>query len=138
MENHIYELIVTFESGEQNIFIDDKNILDINEKYASQMIINNELNLNREFEYFSVLIINPNLESSGENYIKFKEYSEIIIEHLEKNDPIKSIVLKDSYGDVYYNIVAENLVGVNLDGANELNNVNKLTFRLYFYLKKGE
>ena len=55
---------------------------------------------------------------------------------MENNDEIENITLKDSDGNVYYNINSNNLIGIDAEGINNIDTSNKLSFRLYIYRKK--
>ena len=139
MENYIYELIVAFKSGKYLTYSDEELSLNINENYISDININPQLigDLSDK-PCFSIIIITnlnvPNLMT----YNNFKTFGEEVISTLQKDEIITNITIKDTYGNVYYNLLENEIYGVEFGSTTNSNNTNVLSYKMQIYRKKDE
>lgn len=140
MENYIYELIVAFKSGKYLTYSDEQLSLSINENYISDININPQLigDLSDK-PCFSIIVITnlntPNLST----YNSFKNFGEEIISTIQENEEqMSNIIIKDTYGNVYYNLLENNIFGVEFGSTTNSSNSNILSYKMQIYRKKDE
>lgn len=134
-------LLVSFNSGEQKFFEDKDKILNIQDNYNSDFLLaelpqgNYEDNI--DYDRLIKIFTDPR-DAGAENYVKFKSFCDAIVKRLSSNDTISNIVLKDEYGNVYYNLLKDEIVGLNLEGINNMDDSGGLSFKFYIYLKEED
>lgn len=143
MSERIFEIIFSFETGEQKIFSDVSKTLTIQDNYNyDELLSPNQINNTIEEDYFSLISISNNTITNNTNdYISFKNFGDSIVAQLQKNDKISNIIIKDSYGNVYYNLLPNDIIGINLGGLLDYGNPTEettLLFKILIYCKKGE
>lgn len=135
-------LLVSFSSGEQKFFEDSNKILQIQDNYNSDFLLAElpQGNYEDHIDYNRLIKIFTDPRDSGaENYTNFRNFCDTIVRQLSLNDTISNIVLKDEHGNVYYNLLKDEIVGLNLEGINNMDDSGGLSFKFYIYLKeKGE
>lgn len=142
MDNITYSLIITLKSGDILTYTDEKHSFYIHDDYKSEILLTPQLFGidSTEKDYFSLLVIEDTQKACSESYLAFKNYGDKIIQNLNNQNFITNVMLKDEYGNVYYNISDKYLVGIEAGGSNaRKHNSNLLVYRLQFYYnKKGE
>lgn len=139
MEKIQYELIIKFDSGAVDTFIDENSTFLITDNYKSEVLLTPQLfGIDDLRDYFSLLIIESiDNEDFITCYNKFKEYGDKIIYKLNDGDNIEEVILKIYNTDkIIYDIKKENLVGIEAGGASGRNDVNNMVYRLQFYRRK--
>jgi hypothetical protein len=57
--------------------------------------------------------------SSAEEYNRFRTYCKNILKQLNKGDKVSNVFVKDNYGNVFYNITKDQIVGIDIEGTTE-------------------
>lgn len=130
-----YEVIISYTTGDQDSFIGEKGGLDIVHLYRTQYENTSEVAGLQGFNEFNELIkIYSSLreENAWYNYTSFKQFCENNVLKIDK-DTVANITIKDNYGNVYYNILADQIIGLDIRGTT--NELDVLSFELYIYLK---
>ena len=128
-----YELVISYKSGAQEIYTSLENGTGIVHLYKSDYSVM-ELNGLQGFNDFKEMIkfYSTVQENAWMNYKTLQEFCKNNILNVDKNT-ISNILIKDNYGNVYYDIPMETVIGIDAQGTSE--NTDILSFEIYIYLK---
>lgn len=142
MNTHYYEITISFDSGEQLIFADSAKAITLQDAYNNDFLIRSEdRTIGDNIKYTNLIkIFTGMFYSSAEEYNRFRTYCKNILKQLNTGDKVSNVFVKDNYGNVFYNITKNQIIGIDIEGTTEQNELgdNILLHRLLIYVNDGE
>lgn len=141
MNKQKFEIIISFDSGEQIKYEDLSQSLVIQDSFNSQNILNPDLRILPNGEHYNnVITINTSPDNiTATEYNNFRFFCKKILRILDKteNNKISNIVIKDNNEEIFYNILKNEIVGIDIEGTTNYTVENKkiFLFRLLVFLK---
>ena len=119
MNNQFYIFSMSFESGKQINYEDVSGGISISDTYKNDLLLRAPGDFVDEIQYTNLLkMLTNNTYSTGEEYANFKNFCEQILKQMEI-DVVSNFIIKDNFGNVYYNILQNKIAGINIEGITE-------------------
>ena len=133
----VLQLVISLTSGEQHVFTDEFGGMTFGIDYGVKITDSlRDGERDGERDYDKVITIRSSYTENA--YQSYKNFEEFALSHLTNltKEELSNIVIKDNYGNVYYNLLQNEISELEIKGSNTITpNNGMLVFSLIIWCK---